>query len=184
MIFRLKEEQFSIDQLVSKAKSGDSSAFGKIYDQLVDKIYRFILFKVSDRSTAEDLTQNVFLKALQNLKNFDQTGSFLAWIYTIARNQVIDHYRLSKQKVSLDSVKEFLAAEPELDLETKEAYEELLLNLNKLSKDEQEVISLNCVEGYSFEEIGEIFGKSAGSLRILKYRSLIKLKKLTNNYGK
>jgi RNA polymerase sigma-70 factor (ECF subfamily) len=184
MIFRLKEENFSVEEQVAKAKSGDTRAFGKVYDALVDKIYRFIFFKVSEREIAEDLTQNVFLKALKSLGNYREDGTFLAWIYTIARNQVIDHYRTAKPRISLESVQSFLATEENMDLETKETYEELVMKLHKLSKEEQEVINLHTIEEYSFEEIAKITGKSAGSLRILKYRALIKLKGLLNENGK
>lgn len=184
MIFRLKEETFSIEELVARAKTGDKRALGQVYDQLVDKIYRFIFFKVSDRQVAEDLTQNVFLRVLKSLQNYREDGTFLAWIYTIARNQVIDHYRTSKPRVSLEAVQDFLVSENDLSLESKEAYEQLVLNLDKLNKEEKEVIGLHSIEEYSFEEIAKITGKSSGALRILKYRALIKLKKLMNQDGK
>lgn len=179
MIFRLKEDNFSIDQLAVKAKAGDKNAFGDLYEALVEKIYRFIFFKVSDKETAEDLTQEVFLKIIKNLKNYKDDGTFLAWAYTIARNLVIDHYRSEKPKISLESIQDSLQSD-EPDFEVKEAYEALIVNINKLTTEEQEVLTLHSIEQYSFEEIAKITGKSEGALRVIKYRSLLKLKKLMN----
>ena len=88
--------------LVELAKAGDARAFGKLYDASVDRVYRFLFFRVNDVQTAEDLTSLVFLKAWENLHRYEPRGPFLAWLYSIARNTVIDHYRTHKQTVSLD----------------------------------------------------------------------------------
>ena len=98
MLFFKREADASLEQLIEQAKNGNINSFGKVYDSLVEKVYRFIFFKVESRETAEDLTQGVFLKALENIEKYRKNTSFLAWIYTIARNSVIDHYRTKKQK--------------------------------------------------------------------------------------
>ena len=78
--------------LVRQAKTGDSDSFGTLYDAYLERIYRFVYFRVEDQQTAEDITSQVFLKAWENLGRFQIGGTpFLAWLYTIAHNAVIDH---------------------------------------------------------------------------------------------
>jgi len=96
-------------QLVSEAKAGDSKAFGILYDAYVERIYRFVFFRVADEQTAEDITAQVFLRAWEKLGRYRIGNSpFLAWLYTIARNAVIDHYRTRKTVVSLEEALPFL----------------------------------------------------------------------------
>ena len=85
-------------RLVHQAKSGNSEAFAQLYDAYVERVYRYILFRVSEDVTTEDLVSQVFLKAWQNLDRYKTGGSpFIAWLYTIARNLVIDYYRAKKR---------------------------------------------------------------------------------------
>lgn len=92
-------------RLVHQAKSGDSEAFARLYDSCVDRVHRYIYFRVSDDETAEDLTSRVFLKAWENLNRYRSGSSpFIAWLYTIAKNLVIDHYRTQKESVALEDV--------------------------------------------------------------------------------
>src|SRR3990172_3766788 len=82
---------------VHQAKSGDADAFARLYDAYVERVYRYIFFRVADDQTAEDLTSLVFLRVWEHLSRYRLDGSFLAWLYTIARNAVIDHYRTRKE---------------------------------------------------------------------------------------
>lgn len=91
-------------RLVSEAQSGDADSFARLYDAYFERVFRYVYFRVSDDQTAEDLTSQVFLKAWENLPRYKPSGHFLAWLYTIARNQVIDHYRTRKETVPLDEV--------------------------------------------------------------------------------
>jgi RNA polymerase sigma-70 factor, ECF subfamily len=96
---RLPEES----GLVRQAKSGDSDAFAQLYDAYLERVYRYVFFRVTDEETAEDLTSQVFLKAWEHLDHYQLTSTpFLAWLYTIARNQVIDHYRTHKETLTLE----------------------------------------------------------------------------------
>src|SRR5512143_1505675 len=89
--------------LAHQAKSGDTEAFTQLYDAYVERIYRYVYFRVSDDTATEDLVSQVFLKAWQNLDRYKIGGSpFIAWLYTIARNLVIDHYRSHREMVSLE----------------------------------------------------------------------------------
>lgn len=177
-----KPDSTSLEDLVKLVQKGEVAAFGKIYDKLVEPIFRFILFKVSDYETAQDLTQSVFTAALEKINKYKDQGNFKAWLYTIAKNQVIDHYRTKKTKVSLEDIQIGSGFDHMENVEIKETLAEMLFALNSLTSEEQEVIQLHSVEEYSFEEIAKITAKSSGSLRILKYRALIKLKKSMNGH--
>ena len=101
--------------LVDLAKSGDGEAFGRLYEAYFDRVYRFIYFRVTDDQVAEDLSSQVFLKAWENLRRYHPRGPFLAWLYAIARNTVIDSYRTRKQTVSLDEAAPIASHEANLD---------------------------------------------------------------------
>ncbi len=180
---RRKYSDASAEELISAAQDGDANAFGEIYDRFIEKIYRFVYFKVGTREVAEDLTQTVFLKALEKLKNFKGQGSFQSWLFAISRNTVTDHYRTRKYFTSLDKIAETQADTKGIDFETKESFDQVFESLKNLADVEQEVIILHSIEQYSFTEIAEITGKSEESLRILKHRGLKNLKSATG-YGK
>ena len=95
--------------LIRRAAAGDSEAFGVLYDQYHPQIYRFVFLKVSLKEDAEDLTHQVFMNALEHMSGYRHQGfPFSSWLYRIARNAVIDHYRTRKDKVRLED------ADPEL----------------------------------------------------------------------
>jgi len=94
-------------KVIKGAQKGNSESFGILYDHYSHQIYRFILMRVSHKQEAEDLTHEVFLNAWQNIDNYDYRGlPFSSWLYRIARNRVIDHYRTKKEVVSIDNVDE------------------------------------------------------------------------------
>lgn len=90
----MKEEE----RLIKEAQSGKAEAFGKLYDDHISRIYRFILLKVSRKTDAEDITHQVFLSAWQNIRSYKIQGNpFSSWLYKIAHNAVIDFYRTQKK---------------------------------------------------------------------------------------
>src|SRR5512136_1892925 len=91
-------------ELVNQAKAGEAEAFGHLYEIYLDRIYRYIYFRVTDEQTAEDLISQVFTKAWENLDRYQPNGRpFIAWLYTIAHNTVIDHYRTRKDTVPIEN---------------------------------------------------------------------------------
>ncbi len=168
-------------QLVVQAQSGNSEAFGQLYDAYMERIYRFVYFRVEDQQTAEDITSQVFLKAWNNLDRFSFNRTpYLAWLYTIAHNAVIDHYRTRKVTTALDDVQlsqqdHSEAVENEIDLSAemkviKEA-------LQTLTDDQQKVLTLKFIEGMSNNEIALHLGKREGAIRALQMRGLQALAK-------
>lgn len=168
-------------QLVLQAQAGNSEAFGQLYDAYMERIYRFVYFRVEDQQTAEDITSQVFLKAWNNLDRFSFNRTpYLAWLYTIAHNAVIDHYRTRKVAAALDDVQlsqqdHAEAVENEIDLTAemrtiKEA-------MQTLTDDQQKVLTLKFIEGMSNTEIARHLGKREGAIRALQMRGLQALAK-------
>jgi RNA polymerase sigma-70 factor (ECF subfamily) len=167
-------------RLVQEAKAGDPEAFAQLYDAYVDRIYRYIYFRVSDDSLTEDLTSQVFLKAWEYLDRY-QAGSspYLAWLYTIARNLVIDHYRTKRETVNLDDIVHISGNEPSPDEEVQSRFEidEMRDALQFLTDEQQQVLILRFISGLSTENVAEIMEKREGAIRALQMRALQTLSK-------
>jgi len=163
--------------LVRKARSGDARAFGRLYDATLDRIYRYVFFRVTDTELAEDLTSQVFLKAWENLSRYKPGGPFVAWLYTIARNTVIDHYRTRKQSVPLDQtvIKEDPALDEKVDL--KHDIGILQEAMQELTDEQREVLTLRFLADMETGEIAEQMQKSEGAVRALQMRALQALAK-------
>ena len=168
-------------QLVLQAQAGNSEAFGQLYDAYMERIYRFVYFRVEDQQTAEDITSQVFLKARSNLDRFSFNRTpYLAWLYTIAHNAVIDHYRTRKVTAALDDVQlsqqdHAEVVENEIDLTNE--MKTIKGALQMLTDDQQKVLTLKFIEGMSNTEIARLLGKREGAIRALQMRGLQALAK-------
>lgn len=161
--------------LLERAKAGDSEAFAQLYDDCIERIYRYIFFRVTDEQTAEDLTSQVFFKAWENLDRCKSTGApFIAWLYTIARNAVIDYYRTRKNTVALDAAATLASDElaPDKRMELQFETESLREALQELTPDQQRVVVLKFISGMSTDEIAQHLGKRPGAVRALQMRAL------------
>jgi len=161
-------------RLVDQAKSGDGEAFAQLYEAYLERVYRFIFFRVTDAQVAEDLTSQVFLKAWENLSRYHPHGPFLAWLYAIARNTVIDNYRTRKQTVSLDEAAPVAAQDDKLDdhLQLEFEMQALRAAMRHLTQDQQEVVTLKFIAEYDTAQIAKQMGKSEGAVRALQMRAL------------
>lgn len=166
--------------LVRKAKRGNRQAFGTLYLRHLDSIYRYIFFRINqDSQEAEDLTEIVFFNAWEKLDYFDEDGvGFRAWIYKIAHNLVIDHYRFSKKRVELSETitdeNQNIEEKVIQNLESKN----LLKAIDKISEEQREVITMKFIEGFSNKEIGRFLNKNEDAIRALQYRALKNLRKI------
>lgn len=172
-------------QLVEQAKRGSASSFGDLYDHYVKPIHRFILLKVSSSEEAQDLTHDVFMRAWRTLPSFEHRGlPFSSWLYRIARNRVIDHYRTKKSNSRLDDFLEKSSSELiadvriEGDLDVTIATAEVHKALKNLNEEQQDVILMRFVEDLDTKEIANILDKKEGTVRIIQHRALEKLKKI------
>ena len=171
--------------LVELAKAGDAQAFGRLYDAAVDRVYRFLFFRVNDVQTAEDLTSLVFLKAWENLHRYQPRGPFLAWLYSIARNTVIDHYRTHKQTVSLDEAAPLASKSPKPDEVVDLHFEMKALQgaMQHLTAEQREVLTLKFIAEYDTAQIARHMRKSEGAIRALQMRALQALARVMKSDG-
>jgi RNA polymerase sigma-70 factor, ECF subfamily len=183
----MAEHLESEQEYVVKAQGGDGQAFGVLYDHYAPAIYRFIALKVSTRQEAEDLLHEVFLSAWQNLPGFKEQGFPLSsWLYKIARNRVIDYYRTKKQATSIDDeesgVSELQDVSPaaaiEQALDERLEMDEVKDAIAQLPSEQREVIELRFLADLSPIEIAGIIGKREGTVRIIQFRALKKLKEI------
>jgi RNA polymerase sigma-70 factor (ECF subfamily) len=169
-------------KIVTRAVKGESEAFGLLYDHYQPQIYRFIILKVSRREEAEDLTHQVFVAAWKNMPNYEDQGyPFSSWLYQIARNQVIDHYRLKKPDVSLEEemVLEIPGShDTEGQVEERLAIGKVQEALRKLSQEYQDVVIMRFVEELSVREVAQAVGKSEGAIKVMQHRAIKELKKI------
>ncbi|MFQ5942701.1 MAG: RNA polymerase sigma factor [Anaerolineales bacterium] len=169
--------------LVSQAIDGDADAFGTLYTRHLDAIYRYVFFRVSDVPLAEDLTEEVFVRAWTALPNYEPRGHrFTSWLYRIARNLVVDHYRKQSSRASEDDTGMENLPDPQILPEDQIANQQDLASLaravQQLGDDEQHVIILRFVEGLSHREVAEVIGKSEGASRVIQHRALEALAEL------
>jgi len=167
--------------IILDAIGGKASAFGLLYDKYNGQIYRFIYLKVSHREEAEDLTHQVFMNAWQNIKSYKIQGfPFSSWLYQIARNQVIDHYRTKKETLDIENVEEPMTVGTSLD-------EKLHLNMeidlvknaiSKLTQEQQDVIILRFIDDLSPKETAAALKKPESTIRVLQHRAIKNLQKI------
>jgi len=176
--YETADTSYDVDELIDKAIVGDGNAFGRLYDMHVDRVYRHIYYRVSNTADAEDLTQQVFIKAWQAIGRYKKTANpFLAWLIKISHNLVIDFYRAKKSE-AFDF--DIVAAKPETDpAHLAEAHfnqQEIRQAINKLHGNQQQVILMRFIEDFSYSEIAASLGKSEGAIRVVLHRGLAKLK--------
>lgn len=168
--------------ILTKVKAGDKDAFGELYDLYVEKIYRFIYFKVSRVQEAEDLTSEVFLRTWQYIRDGIVVDNINAFLYRVSRNVVIDFYRKNhnKETVSLEDydIIDNLRADNLIErIDTNAQIKGLMEKLDNLKEEYREVILLKYAEEYTTGEISEIMGRSRGAIRVLVHRATEALKK-------
>lgn len=161
--------------LVRQSKAGDDKAFTRLYDGYVERVYRYVYFRVSEDTATEDLVSQVFLKAWQNLDRYKLGSSpFIAWLYTIARNLVIDYYRSKKDVIPLDAATALPtdAQSPDEQVELRFDLEAMRDALQCLSADQQQALILKYIAGLPNDTIAKIMNKQEGTVRGLQMRGL------------
>ncbi|WP_240323277.1 MULTISPECIES: sigma-70 family RNA polymerase sigma factor [Amycolatopsis] len=185
------DEQAGPWALVRAAQQGDTAAFGALYDQYVDVVYRYVYFRLSDRELAEDITSETFLRALRRISSVSYQGRDVgAWFVTIARNIVLDHLKSSRYKLEVvtDEVADsgsapFAAtsgpdAGPEQQAVTSATRDALLSAIAGLGDDQRECIVLRFIQGLSLAETARIMKRNEGAIKALQHRAVRKLAQL------
>jgi RNA polymerase sigma-70 factor (ECF subfamily) len=172
--------------LVKHAIAGAADAFGELYQLYLDPIYRYVYYRTGNASDAEDLTEQVFLKAWEALPGYKRRGNpFASWLYRIAHNMVIDYHRHQKPTVSMALTEEgdWVSEEPtslEHIIKAEEAAA-LATAITQLPDEQQQVIVLRFIEGWKHAEVARVIGKSEGACRIIQHRALIALNRLLSD---
>lgn len=167
--------------LVAHAKQGEAAAFEQIYDQHRQPIFNYIFFRVGDNELAEDLTSDVFVRMVDKIDTYTQNGRPLAaWLYTIARNLVIDHHRRDSQLTWVPLDERLIEARehnPAKATDRSLLQDCLMKALQHLTEEQRQVILLKFVERRSNAEVGGLLGKTEGSIKSLQHRALAALKR-------
>lgn len=174
-------------QLLNEAQRGNAEAFGRLYEFYAPVIFRFLYARLNDRLDAEDLTGEVFLRAWQSLPQYKENGvPFIAYLFRVARNALIDFYRRSKDADRTRPYEEDIAGERHIPLpepsSSAEERREIQFTLAQLREDYRTVLSLRFFAGLSPDETAIAMGRSAGAVRVLQHRALAALReKIVHN---
>ncbi len=167
--------------LIAGAAKGDREAFGALYERYVFKVFRHVYYLTSDVHTAEDLTAQTFLKALEAIHRYEIRGvPFLAWLLRIAYNLTVNHKKIrSNGNAPLpDAVEvEGIRYSPEASCEAKADGERVWEGVRTLRGDQRQVIVMRFVDGLSYPDIAQVLGKSIGAVRVIQYRALCALRR-------
>ena len=169
-----------IEKYVKHAQEGDEDSFGFIYDIFIEKIYKYVFYRVPEEE-AEDVVAEIFIKAWKNIKKYTpQKGArFNSWIFKIAQNSIIDFHRKKKETLELnedvkDDAKKSLVKEINLKIN----HESVLKALSHLKENYREIIVMRYLEDLQYSEISKILGKTEGSIRISIMRGLNEIRKI------
>lgn len=176
----------AVVQLVALAQQGDAEAFGALYDRYVSLVYRYIYYRVGTVPLTEDLVSETFLRALRRIASFSWQGrDFAAWLITIARNLIADHYKSSRYRLEVSTADLLAAGGDRTDGQTTEgqvlsslASAALLDAVRQLNSEQQECIVLRFLQGLSVAETAQAMGKNEGAIKALQYRAVRSLARL------
>ncbi|MFB4298093.1 sigma-70 family RNA polymerase sigma factor [Actinomadura sp. NTSP31] len=169
--------------LVMRAREGDAEAFGSLYDHYVELVYRYVYYRVGAHSLTEDITSETFLRALRRIRDFRWQGKdFGAWLVTIARNLVADHFKSGRYRLEVCTAE---PVEPERPQEGPErtvleamTHRTLLAAVRRLGSEQQECVVLRFMHGLSVAETALIMDKKSGAIKALQYRAVRSLARM------
>ena len=175
-----------VDELVQKAQEGNAAAFAGLYEHFFDRIFRYVAFKAGSPVEAEDITGNVFVKMLESIDSFRWQGHpFSSWLFRIAHNMVVDHFRRQARKktVPLDAaqgVPGTSSADLHRQVEVSMAIQEVHGAMEGLTSLQREVISLRFAAGLSVSETARAVRKKENAVKALQHAGLKKLRRLVS----
>ena len=164
--------------LVARAQGGETEAVAQLYELHAPAVFRYLYFRVHERETAEDLTADVFVRMVQALPKYQQRGlPFAAWLFRVAHDRLVDHHR-RQQFRRTDGLSEKLTdgadGTEQAALEA-QAHKDLWTHMQELTEDQQLVVQLRFIEGYSLDETAAILAKTSGAIKALQHRALRQL---------
>jgi len=163
------------DNLIIKScRDGNLEEFSFLYDKYADKIYNFIFYKTFHKQTAQDLVSVTFMKALEKLDRYDpKKGNFSSWLYRIARNNVIDHYRSKKINLNIDDFWSLVSKDNvEKEVGAKKELDEVKKHITKLGQEQREIVIMRIWDELSYKEISQVLGKSEAACKMIFSRAI------------
>ncbi len=159
--------------------------FEAFYQAYVERVYRFVFYRVGARvEVAQDLTQEIFLKAFEAFERYDPSKGKSAWIYTIARHHLMNHHAKQRPQVDIDEAVDvlWLSVDDRERFAENDAERRLLEHVDTLEPEEARLVRMKYLEGWGFDDLEEVFGKSSGALRVQVGRALKKLRLKLQNH--
>jgi RNA polymerase sigma-70 factor, ECF subfamily len=173
-----------VDRVVA---SRDRAAFGELYDQYVDRVYRYVYYRTGSQVDAEDLSEQVFLQAWAAMQNFRWQGKpFQAWLYRLAHNVLVDHYRRARPMTPLDDTPETVRLAHESASRVLDQWldgEMLARAIGDLPHEQQHVIALRFLEGRDTTEVARLMDKREQTVSALQFRALQQLRRILERQG-
>ncbi len=171
--------------LIRRAQEGEREAFAELYDRHYLAIYNYFYYRLGDRETAEDLTADLFVRMVEKIDRYRDRGRpFLAWLYTIARNLLTDHYRRRRgEAVPLDDLPLSDGKNPPTEVEHRLAVDCLHRALRHLTADQQQVIINRFLEKRSINKVAGLLGKTEGAVKAMQHRALAALRRAIEKEG-
>ena len=182
-----KPDEQEVQRLVASCQNGDVDAFGPLYDLYIDAVYRYVYYR-ADRDEVEDIVENVFIRVWENIDKYVQgKHPFSSWLFRIAHNLVVDHYRSHRRHISLrENLPKHVAQSDDDPLDwAKMKLDQGYVRdaLTQLKEDYQQVLVLRYLSGFANKEIAQIMSRNEGNIRILQYRALKALQEILEKRG-
>ncbi|MBI2304182.1 MAG: sigma-70 family RNA polymerase sigma factor [Chloroflexi bacterium] len=171
-------------EIVNRAKKGDETALAELYETYFEPVYRYVALRVNSTADAEDITEQVFLRMLEAIGSYQWRNTpFSAWLFRIAHNQVVDHWRRSarERKLAVEMMATSEVWRPvsaETALEVRLRLEELVQALKQLTGAQQRVVALRFGAELSLAETARIMGKSEGAVKALQHSALAAMRRI------
>lgn len=161
---------------IIKAAREDSKAFGELYKLYVEPVFRYLYSRVGNVHEAEDITAQAFLVAFESFDRFREDGHFASWLFTIARNKAMDHFRKRKNLSSIDEVANIpVENDPLYGVIQFEQMAALAKLIQALPEDDRELLRLRFLAAMSFPEIAHFLHRNEGAVKKSIYRLLARL---------
>ncbi len=179
--YHATETDLANEQAIVEAAKLNPERFGVLYDKYYEQLFRFVYQRLDDKEQAFDVTQQVFVKALEKLPKYEYKGvPFASWLYRIASNEVVNLFRLEKAQrtVNIDSVNVYGIIEEMQESKIDEYHDKIVGIISALPEDELQLIEMRFFEKRAFKEIAEILQMTENNAKVKTYRILDKLKKM------